>query len=100
MSDFQCLRSVSSKPCILACILCNLWSLSQIRLFTVCSKSSIVMLVCVIFLPIGNYCAHDKIFYFVLKSFQSDEELHLFYCDSTLGCRVIQDFDLCKLDDL
>ena len=24
----------------------------------------------------------------------------LFYCDSTLGCRVIQDFDLCKLDDL
>ena len=24
----------------------------------------------------------------------------LFYCDSTLGCRVIQDFDFCKLDDL
>ena len=22
----------------------------------------------------------------------------LFYCDSTLGCRVIHDFDLCKLD--
>ena len=21
-------------------------------------------------------------------------------CDSTLGCQVIQDFDLCKLDDL
>jgi len=21
-----------------------------------------------------------------------------FYCDSTLGCPVIQDFDLCKLD--
>ena len=24
----------------------------------------------------------------------------LFYCDSTLGCGVIRDFDLCKLDDL
>ena len=24
----------------------------------------------------------------------------VFYCDSTLGCRVIQDFNLCKLDDL
>ena len=23
-----------------------------------------------------------------------------FYFDSILGCRVIQDFDLCKLDDL
>ena len=34
------------------------------------------------------------------KSFQSDEEWRLFYCDSTLGCQVIQDFDLCKLDDL
>ena len=22
------------------------------------------------------------------------------YCVSTIGCRVIQDFDLCKLDDL
>ena len=27
-----------------------------------------------------------------------DEEWRLFYSDSTLGCRVIQDFDLCKLD--
>ena len=27
----------------------------------------------------------------------NDEEWRLFYCaDSTLGCRVIQDFDLCK----
>ena len=34
------------------------------------------------------------------KSFQSDEEWRLFYCDSTLGCRVIQAFDLCKLNDL
>ena len=31
---------------------------------------------------------------------ENDEEWHLFYCDSTLGCRVIQDFALCKLDDL
>ena len=23
-----------------------------------------------------------------------------FYCDSTLGCQVVQDFDLCKLDYL
>ena len=26
------------------------------------------------------------------------EKCRLFYSDSTLGCRVIQDFDLCKLD--
>ena len=25
------------------------------------------------------------------KSFQNDEEWHLFYCDSTLGCPVIHD---------
>ena len=36
----------------------------------------------------------------LLKSFQNDEEWRLFYCDSTLGCGVIRDFDLCKLDDL
>ena len=32
------------------------------------------------------------------KELSNDEEWRLFYCDSTLGCRVIQDFDLCKLD--
>ena len=26
--------------------------------------------------------------------------MYLFYCDSHLGCRVMQDFDLCKFDDL
>ena len=31
---------------------------------------------------------------------QNDEEWRLFYCDGTLGYRVIQDLDLCKLDDL
>jgi len=31
---------------------------------------------------------------FIRKSFQNN----LFYRDSTLGCRVTQDFDLCKLD--
>ena len=41
-----------------------------------------------------------RIFYYlILKSFQNDKESRLFYCDSTLDCRVIQDFDLCKLDD-
>ena len=39
-------------------------------------------------------------YYLNRKSFQNDEEWRLFYCDSTLDCRVIQDFDLCKLDDL
>ena len=33
------------------------------------------------------------------KSFDIDEEWHLFY-DSTLSGWVIQDFDLCKLHDL
>ena len=33
------------------------------------------------------------------KELSNDEEWRLFYYDSTLGCRVIQDFDLCKLDD-
>ena len=32
-------------------------------------------------------------------SLQSDEEWCLFYCDSTLGCWVIEDIYLCKLDD-
>ena len=41
---------------------------------------------------------HEIFCYLVRKSFQNDEEWRLFYCDSTLGCRVIQDFDLCKLD--
>ena len=37
---------------------------------------------------------------FLLSYLKNDEEWRLFYCDSTLGCRVIQGFDLCKLDDL
>ena len=36
----------------------------------------------------------------IFKSFQNDEEWRLFYCDSTLSCPVIQDVDLCKLDEL
>ena len=31
---------------------------------------------------------------------QHEGEWHLFYCDSTLGCRGTQYFDLCKLDEL
>ena len=46
-------------------------------------------------------CLWNEIFYYLIrKSFQNDEEWRLFYCDSTFGCWVIQDFDLCKLDDL
>ena len=37
---------------------------------------------------------------FIRKNFQSDEEWHLFYCNSIPGCQVIQDFDLCKLEGL
>ena len=36
----------------------------------------------------------------IRKSFQNDEEWRFFYCDSTLDCQVMQDFDLCKLDNL
>ena len=43
---------------------------------------------------------HKNFHKLIRKSFQNDEEWRLFYCDSTRGCRVIQDFDLCKLDDL
>ena len=45
-------------------------------------------------------CAHDTKFFkhLVRKSFQNDEEWRLCYSDSTLGCRVIQDLYLCKLD--
>ena len=32
--------------------------------------------------------------------FENGEGWHLFYCDSTLGCQIIQDYDLNKLDDL
>ena len=41
---------------------------------------------------------HDIFYYLVRKSSQNDEEWRLFFCDSTLGCLVIQDFHLCKLD--
>ena len=41
-----------------------------------------------------------RIFYYLVrKNFQNDEECRLFCLDSTLGCRVIQDLDLCKLDE-
>ena len=44
-------------------------------------------------------CPWHEIFYYLIgKSFQSDEEWRSFYCDSTLGCRVIQDVNLCILD--
>ena len=36
-------------------------------------------------------------YYLVRKSFENDEEWRLVCSNSTLGCRVIQDFDLCKL---
>ena len=42
---------------------------------------------------------HEIFYYLVRKSFQNDEEWRLFYFDSTLGYRVIKDFDLCKLDE-
>ena len=35
-----------------------------------------------------------------LKELSKWWRMALIYCDSTLGCRVIQDYDLCKLDDL
>ena len=45
-------------------------------------------------------CSWQEIFYYLIgKSIQNDEEWRLFYCDSTLGCWVIQDFNLCKLDE-
>jgi len=47
-------------------------------------------------------CLRKETFYYLIwKSFQNDEEWRLFYCDSTLGCRVIQDFvGFITLDDL
>ena len=48
--------------------------------------------------PLMLKCIWHEIFYqLIWKSFQSDEEWSLFYCDSILVCRVIQDFSLCKL---
>ena len=41
-----------------------------------------------------------KFFLAYLKELSNEEEQNLFYCDSTLGCQVIQDFDLSKLEDL
>ena len=46
-------------------------------------------------------CMWSNFYYLIRKSFQNDEEWRLFYCaDRTLSCRVVQDFDLCKLDAL
>ena len=35
-----------------------------------------------------------------LEELSKCEEWPLFYCNSILVCQVIQDFGLCKLDDL
>ena len=43
---------------------------------------------------------HDIFYNLIRRGFRNDEGWLLFYCNSTLGCRVIQDFYLCKLDDL
>jgi len=52
-------------------------------------------------LPVHLKCLWSEIFYYLIwRSFQNDEEWRLFYCDGALGCRVVQDFDLWKLDDL
>ena len=46
-------------------------------------------------------CVWHKILYLLVrKSFQNDGERGLFYRDCSLCCRVIQGFDLCKLDYL
>ena len=43
-------------------------------------------------LVLSSKCIWDEIFYYLIrKSFQNDEKWRLFYCDSTFGCRVIQD---------
>ena len=49
-----------------------------------------------------HFSVHDtKLFYWLIrKSFHSDEKWRLFYCNSILGCQVIQNLDLCKLDEL
>jgi len=44
--------------------------------------------------------AWDSEFFISWKSFQSDEEWHLFYCNSIPGCRVGQDLVLCKPEDM
>ena len=49
-------------------------------------------------LPVIKVPMTRNFYYLVRKSFQNDEEWRLFCFDRTLGCRVIQDFDLCKLD--
>ena len=66
-----------------------------------CSIPSFASKLCSIctFIRQALKCIWHEIFYYLIwKSFPSDEEWRLFYCDSTFGCRVIQDFGLCKLD--
>ena len=43
---------------------------------------------------------HNFFCWLIRKIFHSDEEWHLFYCNSILRCRVIQGFVSCDLDDL
>ena len=51
---------------------------------------------------VGQLSVYDTIFFcwLIRKIFHSDEEWHLFYCNSILRCRVIQGFVSCELDDL
>ena len=41
-----------------------------------------------------------RIYFISLFERAYKKKWRLFYCDNTFGCRVIQDFGLCKLDDL
>jgi len=38
-------------------------------------------------------------YHLVRGSFQGDGEWRLFYCGGTLCCRVVRDFDLCRLGE-
>ena len=51
--------------------------------------------------PFTTQSTHKYKKFFVIFSLKVHmTQNFLFYCESSLGCRVIQDFDLCKLDDL
>ena len=78
-----------------------MWTLHLIYSTVKQSEFKLPRVVSIHFCPFLLKCIWHEIFkLFLSESFQSDEEWHLFYCNSILGCRVIQDFDLCKLEDL
>ena len=80
---------------------------SELEVKILCQSLDCYLLIMVNWLKLEEFLLYTlkvpmkrPFYYLIQKSFQNDKEWRLFYCNITLACRVIPDFDLCKLDYL